>query len=266
MKVRTVFAGSARKAVCHKIIRFERGEIMKRLLSILVLGLLLGPSVTICPAAEFGSNSADLTGLFSFKQGDRLISMGCAANQYFGQVFYLDAMDIEEVEEIRSLKVNAVTDGTLVTLWLAQDTGGTIWVLQVLFHANNEVYTRGNGIIHPFLPANPQIDHRVSLSWPETERQCKITQVGVALPKTCWGIGPFAGCIEVRCGEIPNFDEEIEYLCPGVGPVKYLREGVEARQLKEVVRNDCPADLDRNRAVDGKDLARFAEEYGGMCP
>lgn len=239
---------------------------MRKLAAALVLGVVLGVSLSFCHAAEFGPNSAEITGLFSMRVGDRLISMGCESNPYFGQVFYLDAMDIEELEGTKSLKVNAVSDGTLVTLWLAQDTGGTVWLLKILFHASGKVYTYGNGIAHPFLPANPQVDDRVSLSWPEPERQCKVTQLGVPLPKTCWGVGPFEECIEVRCGETPNFDEEIEHLCPGVGPVKYLREGVEARQLKEVVRNDCPADLDRNRAVDGKDLARLAEDYGAMCP
>ncbi|MBW2108851.1 MAG: hypothetical protein JRI36_09325 [Deltaproteobacteria bacterium] len=234
---------------------------MKKMLSVLVFCLLLVSPVPSF-SADFGPNSADLNGFFPGKSGDRLVSMGCDT----GEVFYLDMVGKEEIAGVRCLKINAVTDGTLGTLWMAQDTDGTIWVRQIYFHASGVTYSYGNGINYPFMPANPQVGDRVSQSWPEPERQCRIQEVGVSVDQTCWGMGPYQDCVKIVCGDTPNYDDESEYFCPGVGTVQYYRHGVLLRQLKEVIRNNCPGDLDLDRDVDGADLATMAEQYGHTCP
>jgi hypothetical protein len=34
----------------------------------------------------------------------------------------------------------------------------------------------------------------------------------------------------------------------------------------EVIKNDCPADVDKSGHVDGTDLATIASEFGTTCP
>ncbi len=216
----------------------------------------------------FDSNSANIAnGYFPFSVGDKLIRVGCTNTQYEGQVFYLDGTGIEEVDGIKCLKVNAVSECRLATVWFAQDAGGTVWALKVLMNGSGETHTLGigTGIESPFMPFAPQVGDRAGLTVPESDEYfCEVTETGIAVPETCWGIGPFEGCLKVQCGQPPGLNEENEYFCPNFGPVKY--GGHSETELKEIIRNNCPADLDRNGVIDGFDLATFAMEFGNTCP
>jgi hypothetical protein len=221
-------------------------------------------SISTIPPAEFDANSANITNQYTpfGRLGTRLIRVGCKDSDYESQLWYLDAAETEEVFGIKCLKGNVVYQGQLFTIWLAQDTSGTVWAVKFYFHGAEKTYSFGNGIISPFMPAIPAVGNWVGHTFPESDDyHCEITETGIDLPENCWGMGPFSGCVKVQCGHPPLLSEEDpNYYCPGFGPVSDS-----STELKEIVSYSCTADLNKNGVVDGFDLATFAAEFGSTC-
>lgn len=219
----------------------------------------------------FGLDSANITNSYvGFIGQEGTISIGCPNTPNEGQVYYLDVIGVEDLDGIKCLKINAVSQNQLLVVWLAQDTEGTVWTLKVFVPGSGYTFTLGNGIESPFMPANPEVGDRAGFAIPESDQyHCRIAETDVDVPQTCWGMGPndgFTGCVRIQCGEPPGYIEEDNYFCPDFGQVKYSTTSGWAHQLKEIIWSSCPPDFDKDGEVDGSDLATFAEEFGKTCP
>ncbi len=224
-----------------------------------IAGLALG--------AEFDSNSATLTNIyFPMKVGDRAILSGYG--DWAGDTDYWDVVGTEVVDGVKCLKVNRIsTEGdNFITLWLAQDTEGNVWALKAYFHDYDMTFTLGDGIKFWVMPADPEVGDKAALTLPQSEEHyCAIVEINVTVPELSTGLGPFSGCIKVKCWPEGSSTVEVDYYCPNFGCVKRTEENYESERgmdIAEVISTGCPGDFDDDGDVDGSDLATFAADFG----
>jgi hypothetical protein len=140
-------------------------------------------------AVEFGLNSAKITNRYlPATVGDWTIRLG--AGNWAGKFSYLNVVGIEEVSgaqigaqtlnNVKCLKVNLIesdlteSDG-LITLWIAQDTQGNVWILKIYDFFDDKTYTLGTVFKSMVMPAVPDVGDPAGITIPETTTDyCRV--------------------------------------------------------------------------------------------
>ena len=213
---------------------------MKRI-SMLVFLVVIIALLNGLAFADFDSNSANITNQFSpMQEGNWWKTTGYG--DLAGETETGSIVGTEVVDSVNCLKL-VVSGGTL---WLAQDTDGSVWLLKVII-GSSTIYTLGSGISYPFMPAEPKVGDRVSHIFQESAGTYgKVTEIGVDVDLST-GLGPYENCVEITC----YYDyevEELEYYCPEVGLVKTVYDIETGKELSEYGNepvDECPNDPDK---------------------
>jgi hypothetical protein len=198
-----------------------------------VLSVIIPVLLFVLPmafAVEFGLNSANITNrYFPATVGGWNYRLG--AGNWAGTVTYSNAVGIEEVSgaqigaqnfnNVKCLKVNLIqtdlTDpGEFVTIWMAQDTQGNVWILKAYIFFDDTTYMLGTAFTSMFMPDVPNVGDPASITIPETATDyCRVVTVDIPIDTN---FGSYSSCIKVPC--FHESSTEVEYYCPDVGEVR----------------------------------------------
>jgi hypothetical protein len=189
------------------------------------LTFLYDPFPMYNPAA-FGPDSATLTNTyFPMQLGARLNYTGTGALVGYGH--YLEAVDVETVDEVSCLKILIRGDGNdpdpdedpeWTYAWVAQDIDGNLWLFGYEEHEDGyvETYFFDKTDAPLLMPATPKAG-QVFFQRGDDYQQVQAT--GVTVPQLTTGLGPFTDCLKVLDIYGPNA-RNIAYMAPGIGTVK----------------------------------------------
>ncbi len=210
------------------------------IISAVVVALLSVSSMVI--AVEFGPNSANITNRYlPFKVGDWSLSIG--AGNWTGLLRYSNAVGTEVVSgakigtqtfnNVKCLKFNLIDteDDYFVTLWVAQDTQGNVWVLKLYSTFENTTHILGTTFKSMLMPAVPHVGDPADITIPETETDyCRCVAVNISLQTN---FGSYDSCIKTHC--FHESKTEVGYYCSEVGSVRssYAKSPGDVMDLKE---------------------------------
>jgi len=200
---------------------------IKKLIIISAVMVALLSVSPMAVAVEFGPNSANITNrYFPLKVGDWSLEVG--AENWAGLIHYFHAVGTEIVSgaqigtqtfnNIKCLKVNLIdTEGEdIITLWVAQDTQGNIWILKLYFSSENTTHILGTAFKSMMMPAVPHVGDPADITIPETETDyCRCVAVNISLNTN---FGSYDSCIKTHC--FHESSTEVGYYCPEVGSVR----------------------------------------------
>jgi hypothetical protein len=164
-----------------------------------------------------------------------------------GSVSYSNVVGIEEVSgaqigtqtfnNVKCLKVNMTMtslndDDEFVSIWMAQDTDGNLWILKGYSHFENRTVMLGVDIKSMFMPAVPKVGDPAGIIAPEspTITYCQVDEDDIPINTN---FGSYAGCIKSIC-LFNSVVDSVEYYCPDVGEVRTIgSESQEIMDLKE---------------------------------
>jgi len=214
------------------------------IISLIIANLIFVSSMAF--AVEFGSNSAKITNRYNpATVGDWSYMQGAGTN-WAGRFIYANVVGIEEVigaqidpdtfNNVKCLKVNLTMakqeqDGEeeeddFITIWMAQDTEGNLWILKIYIFPDNDTFLLGilfKGLIFKsmFMPAVPAIGDSAGITIPEdTYNFCEVVEVDIPITTN---YGSYTSCIKTTCfhnSPTDPGDAEVEYYCPDVGEVR----------------------------------------------
>jgi len=125
---------------------------------------------------------------------------------------------------------------TGVLFWLAQDTDGCVWTLQVQQDVM-PITTFGVAGAWLFMPIDPVAGQ----AYEAVYGNCVVLETNVSVPMLSTGVGPFTGCLKIQSdnpvepGRIDNL-----YTAPGYGLVKQeVNVGVEVKGWELVQASSC---------------------------
>jgi len=197
-------------------------------------------------AVEFGPNSAKITNRYSpATVGSWSYMFGAGVS--VGSVSYTNVVGVEEVSgaqieaqtfnNVKCLKINIIQtslndDDEFISIWMAQDTDGNLWILKGYSHLENVTFMLGTAIKSMFMPAAPIIGDPAGIIAPEdpTKTYCQVDEAGISIDTN---FGSYTGCIKSIClyNSVIN---SVEYYCPDVGEVRAIgNESQEIMDLKE---------------------------------
>jgi len=214
-----------------------------------ILSVIISAILFVSPmafAVEFGPNSAKITnryypakvGVWSYKIGfgDSLESAS------YGNVVGVEEVSGAQIEaktfnNVKCLKINIIQtdlndDDELISIWMAQDTDGNLWILKGYSHFDNETFMLGTGIKSMFMPAVPTVGGPAGIIAPEnpTHTYCQVDEAGISIVTN---FGSYAGCIKSIC-LYQSVIESVEYYCSDVGEVRTIgSDPQEIMDLKE---------------------------------
>ena len=215
----------------------------------LIVSVIIATSVFISSlafAVEFGPHSAKITNRYYPATLGGWSHMQGAGTNWAGRFIYANVVGIEEVSgakidpdtfsNVQCLKVNMIMakqeqDGEeeeddFITVWVAQDTEGNLWILKIYIFPDNDTFLLGilnKGILFKsmFMPAVPAIGDSASITIPEDDdNYCEVVEVDIPITTN---YGSYTNCIKTTCfhkSPIDPDDEEVEYYCPDVGEVR----------------------------------------------
>jgi hypothetical protein len=172
------------------------------------------PTIT---SPTFGSNSATLTNNYlPMKVGDKVAykSYGYPVILYG----YDEAINQESIDQVRCLKIKnsySFSSTSAVYFWLAQDTSGSVWILQYHDVELNDLRYYGRNYAKIFMPSVVNVG---SVLW-DSEAIETVVDTGTTVSKLSTGLGPYYNCIKSKLIWIDG-DIDYEYYAPGVGQVK----------------------------------------------
>ena len=148
------------------------------ILSVIIATLLFVSSMAF--AVEFGPNSAKITNrYYPATVGDWSYMLGAGSN-WAGRFIYANVVGIEEVSgaqidaqtfnNVKCLKVNMIMakhkiedEDDFITIWMAQDTEGNVWILKIYIFPDNETILLGTLFKSMFMPAVPDVGDPASI-------------------------------------------------------------------------------------------------------
>jgi hypothetical protein len=198
-----------------------------------VLAALLSIS-TSAQAVEFGPNSANITNRYFSAQIDGWSYM-LGVGSSVGSVIYFNVVGIEEVSgvkiaaqtfnnvkcrKINSIWTNLTDEDDFLTLWMAQDTQGNLWLLKVYdAFDDTTIVLGGTELKSMFMPAVPDVGDPAGIIMPETATNyCRVVEADISINTN---FGSYNSCIKSHC----VFDlsiESVEHYCPDVGMVRII--------------------------------------------
>jgi hypothetical protein len=201
------------------------------LLSVIIAALL--PVSPMASAVEFGPNSAKITNqYYPVKVGDWSYMLG-VGDDWAGKVTYTTVVGIEEISgaqiaaqtfnNVKCLKVNMIRTeidekAEFITLWMAQDTEGNVWILKIYIYFDDDTYLLGTLFKSMFMPAAPVVGDPASIIIPEnSSTYCRVVETGITIDSN---YGRYNSCIKTDCLYNSSI-ESSDYFCPDVGMVKY---------------------------------------------
>jgi hypothetical protein len=131
---------------------------------------------------------------------------------------YDEAINQESIDQVRCLKIkdsSSFSSTAPVYFWLAQDTSGSVWILQYHDVELNDLRYYGRNYAKIFMPSVVNVG---SVLW-DSEAIATVVATGTTVPKLSTGLGPYYNCIKSKLTWIDG-DIDYEYYAPGVGPVK----------------------------------------------
>jgi hypothetical protein len=199
------------------------------ILSVFIAISLCAPSITF--AVDFGPSSAKITNqYYPADVGDWKYKLG--DGNWTGRITYINAVGVEEVSgaqigaqtfnNINCLKVNMIMakqndEDDFITIWMAQDTEGNLWLLKIYIFPDDETILLGTQFKSMFMPAVPTIGDSASITIPEdVNNYCEVAAVNIPITTN---YGSYTGCIQTRCFH-DSPPDEVEYYCPDVGEVR----------------------------------------------
>ena len=201
----------------------------------LILSVIIATSLFVSSmafAVEFGPNSAKITNqYYPATVGGWSYMIGAGSN-WAGRFIYANVVGIEEVSgaqidpdtfnNVKCLKVNMTMakqddEDDFITVWMAQDTAGNLWILKIYIFPDNETILLGTLFKSMFMPAVPTIGKSASITIPEDDNNyCEVVEVDI--PITINFVS-YTSCIKTNCIHNSTPDE-VEYYCPDVGEVR----------------------------------------------
>jgi hypothetical protein len=204
-----------------------------QLIFLTVLAAFLSIS-TSAQTVEFDSNSANITNrYFPAKLGGWSYMLGVGTS--VGSVIYFNTLGIEEVsgvqisnqtfnnvkcQKINSIWTNNNDEDDFITLWMAQDTQGNLWVLKVYdFFDGQTIVLGGPELKSMFMPVAPGVGDPAGIIMPESATNyCQVVEVDISINTN---FGSYNSCIKSHC--VFDLDiENVEHYCPDFGLVKLI--------------------------------------------
>ena len=199
------------------------------ILSVFIAISIFFPSISF--AVDFGSSSAKITNqYYPLAVGDWKYMVG--GGNYTGRFTYINVVGVEEVSgaqigaqtfnNIKCLKVNMIMtkqndEDDYITIWMAQDTEGNLWLLKIYIFPDDETILLGTQFKSMFMPAVPTVGDSASITIPEdVNNYCKVVAENISVTTN---FGSYTGCIQTRCYH-DSPPEEVEYYCPDIGQVR----------------------------------------------
>ncbi len=166
---------------------------------------------------EFGDNSAKFTNQYlPLKVGYRTLEYGYG--DYNGRVRYIDVIGEEVVDGINCLKFNKFItnkETDYYVMWMAQDTQGNVWIIQIYNFENDQLITFGQDNAVLFIPGDPTIG-QIVLDFGDSYGEILATDATVPTMQT--GLGPFTNCLKVK-EYYGGGDIDYYYYAPNFGSV-----------------------------------------------
>jgi len=171
--------------------------------------------------ATFDASSSNLTNPYlAATVGGRLDYAGFGSKA--GAYSYRVAEGVETLDGVESLKVRVQGNGETnpdpdldsewSRLWLAQDTDGNVWALQI-YDGLEDLYlldgTKEDAVL--FMPATPVVGQIFRTIWGDNTQ---VLQLNVAVPQLSTGAGPFSGCLKLLEYDGPNSFYDTHYESP----------------------------------------------------
>ena len=174
--------------------------------------------------ATFGPDSAVLTNTYlTVTVGDRADYAGYG--EVNGATYYRVAEAVEMIDGVSCLKVrfqgngnnpNPDLDPEWHRAWLAQDSDGNVWALQIYDGMNDETFFYGIADAVLWMPASLEVGQIFRQFLGMTTQ---VLKTDLNVPQLSTGLGPFTGCLQLL-----TFDEgeanDLSYECPGYNTVK----------------------------------------------
>jgi len=214
------------------------------ILSVSIVTLLLVSPMAF--AVEFGSNSAKITNRYTpVTVGSWSYMLG--AGDSVGSVNYTNVVGVEEVSgaqigiqtfnNVKCLKINMINtsiddDDEFVSIWMAQDTEGNLWILKGYVHFEYTTFMLGTAFTSMFMPAAPKVNDPAGIMAPEIagKNYCQVVEADISIVTA---YGSYDNCIKSNCYWDSSI-EDVEYYCPDVGQVKITGSNPqEIMELKE---------------------------------
>ena len=201
-------------------------------LTVLAALLLISTSAQ---AVEFGPNSAYITNRYFSAQVSGWSYMLGVGNSV-GSVIYFNKVGIEEVSgvqigaqtfnNVKCIKINSIwtsinDEDDFITLWMAQDTQGNLWLMKAYnFFDDATIVLGGTDLKSMFMPAVPDVGDPAGIIMPETATNyCRVVEADVSINTN---FGSYDSCIKSHCVYELSI-ESVEYYCPDAGMVRIIQ-------------------------------------------
>jgi hypothetical protein len=189
---------------------------MKQVLTVALLILSVAVISNLVSAAEFGSNSANISNTYlPTKIGTATFYTGYGNRSL--QYEYTHIVGTDTVDGVKRTESSEFTES-----WVARDISGDIYFLKYWDGESSTPVVLGKDNAVRLMPKNPQVGDIIF-------GDKTIVEMGVTVPQLSTGLGPFTNCLKTV-----ETDGDIVYYAPNIGMVKKeYTDGFSGWELKE---------------------------------
>jgi hypothetical protein len=196
---------------------------MKQVLTVALLILSVAVISNLVSAAEFGSNSANISNTYlPTKIGTATFYTGYGNRSL--QYEYTHIVGTDTVDGVKcAIVISLRTESSEFTeSWVARDISGDIYFLKYWDGESSTPVVLGKDNAVRLMPKNPQVGDIIF-------GDKTIVEMGVTVPQLSTGLGPFTNCLKTV-----ETDGDIVYYAPNIGMVKKeYTDGFSGWELKE---------------------------------
>ena len=189
-------------------LKHKQGGTMKKILTVAFLILFVAVISSLVNAAEFGSNSADISNLYlpaKLYTDTFYTGYGNRSLQYeYTHIVGTDTVDGVKCVRVMSLRTES---HEFTESWVARDISGDIYLLKYWDGEESAPVVLGRDNATRLMPKNPEVDDIIFGN--------TIVEMGVIVPQLSTGLGPFSNCLKAV-----EEDNDIVYYAPNIGMVK----------------------------------------------
>jgi len=198
---------------------------MKKMLTVALLILFVAVISSLVSAAEFGSNSANLSNAYlAPKMGTAQLKTGYGTRSL--QYGYTHIVGTDTVDGVKCVRVISLRteSSELSEAWVAQDISGDIYFLKHWEGTDSTPVVFGKDNAVKLMPKNPKVGDIIF-------GDKTIVEMGVTVPQLSTGLGPFTNCLKTV-----ETDDDIVYYAPNIGEVKKeYTDGSSGWELMEIL-------------------------------